>query len=315
MDFSYLCQYMKVKEVTAHEYSRTFPKPTVVYNSVEFSKVNVSRADEIRYVVVETDSGRPIAGMTLGRRGDRFFAPFSAPFACLDTNRPHRTSVIIETAAEICRAYPRLTLTLPPAPYATSLNTTTHLAFLAAGARQSYLDWNFHIDLTKPYETHLTAAAKSTLAQARRENFYIESTDAIRVYDIIKANHTYRNHPLRMSLQQVLDTTGPNGPVTADFFVLTNGEIDAAAAMIYHTAPDIAQVIYWGDLSGSICRNAMNLLAAELASHYRSSGFTTLDIGPASSDGVADQGLCDFKASIGCICSARPTLSIDMTPY
>ncbi len=304
---------MKTKEVSGLEYAQTFQHPTVVYNSVGFSQINASRAEEIRYAVVETDGGRPVAGLTLGRRGERFFAPFSAPFACLDVNRQHRTSAIIEAVAELCRTYRKLFLTLPPAlPYGPGLISTTYLAFLAAGARLEYQDWNFHIDLTAPYETQLTAAARSTLSLARREGFHIERAEKKQVYGIVKANHDYRGYPVKMSLDQIEATTGADGPVKADFFVLTNGVTDAAAAMVYHSAPGIAQVIYWGDMPQPGCRNAMNLLAAELSEHYRRLDFKALDIGPASSDGVADRGLCDFKTSIGCICTPKPTLTVDL---
>lgn len=302
---------MKTRETNPRDYHLTFPRPTVVYNSVSFNAINAARAAEVRHIIVETDDGRPIAGLTLGRRSERFYAPFSAPFACLDTNRPHRTTAITDAVAAIGRTYPNLQLTLPPPIYAPNLTTTTHLALLGIGARQVYLDWNFHIDLTRPYAETLTAAARSTLSQARRQGFRLESSEPRRAYEIVAANHRHRNHPMRMTFEQVMATAGPDGPVKADFFVLADGLTDAAAAVVYHTAFSIAQVIYWGDLPGQPCRNAMNLLAAELVEHYSALGMEILDLGPASSEGILDSGLADFKSSIGCLCTPRPTLLLE----
>lgn len=303
---------MTTIELTARDYRQMFQKPTVVFNSVDFSELNAARADEIRYMAVMADNGSPVCGLTLGRRGERFFAPFSAPFASIDINRAHRSSAIIEAVKSICNSYRRLTLTLPPPPYAESLTAQLQLAVIAAGGRRAYDDWNFHIDLTRPYEQQLTAAARSTLRQSRREGFAMERGEIARVYEIIRLNHEHRGYPMRMSLDQVMATAGPDGVVEADFFVLTDGERDAAAAMVYHTSADVTQVIYWGDVPQCPCRNAMNLLAAELVEHYTRQGMRALDIGPASSDGVADRGLCDFKSSIGCICTIKPTLEVDL---
>ena len=52
----------------------------------------------------------------------------------------------------------------------------------------------------------------------------------------------------------------------------------------------------------------MNLLAYLLAEHYQQRNFKVLDIGPSSSDGIPSPGLCNFKDSIGCIVTPKPTL-------
>lgn len=302
---------MIIREVTAEEYRQLFPKPQVVYNSVEFTTLNADKADRIVRAVAETDDGRAIVGLTAGERGGELFAPFSAPFASLDFNREHRTSTVLEAAEAFCAAYPGMQLTLPPAPYSTSMNAKTLMAFLAVGAKQICLDWNYHIDLTRSYEILLTSPARKKLHQAERSGFRLEECEPLRAYDIIRRNRESKGYALRMSAEQVLATTRPRGPVKADFMVLTDGGgNDAAAAMVYHVAEGIAQVIYWGDIAQSFCRNAMNLLAARVCARYAALGLRTLDIGPSGADGYPNIGLSDFKDSIGCICTPRPILRL-----
>lgn len=301
---------MIIREVTAEEYRQLFPRPQVVYNSVEFTALNSAKADRIIRAVAVTDPGRAVVGLTAGERGGELFAPFSAPFASLDFNREHSASTMLEVARAFCAAMPGLHLTLPPAPYCTSMNAKTLMSFLAAGAKQTCLDWNYHIDLTGEYKSKLTSPAKNKLHQAERTGFRLEECEPMRAYDIIRRNRESKGYALRMSAEQVLATTGPRGPVKADFMVLTDGTDDAASAMIYHVAEGIAQVIYWGDVPQSPCRNAMNLLAARVSARYAALGFRTLDIGPSGADGYPNIGLSDFKDSIGCICTPRPTLRL-----
>lgn len=303
---------MNVRHVSPADYHRLFPNPAVVYNSVDFSAVNAAAVDSVIYAVVESDDGYPVAGLTVGQRGSALSAPFSAPFASLDFNREQLAGTMLDAARALVDAFPGLTLTLPPAPYSPSNNAKTLLALLAAGATTVCFDWNYHIDLTRPYAGQLHTTARKKIKQASRQGFRLEMCDPMRAYDIIARNRRKHGYDLRMTAERVLATVQPDGPVEADFMVLTDGSVDAAAAMVYHVTPDIAQVIYWGDVpadDGSpLCRYAMNLLAALMCEHYSAAGVRVLDIGPSGNDGIPNIGLSDFKDTIGCICSPRPTL-------
>ena len=86
-----------------------------------------------------------------------------------------------------------------------------------------------------------------------------------------------------------------------------------AAAMIYHVAHEIVQVIYWGDLPQARHARAMNHLAWRIFGWYAHNrpDIRIIDIGPASSDGIRNEGLCQFKLSLGCVETIRPTLLIN----
>ncbi len=301
---------MNIREVTAEEYRRLFPQPQIVYNSVEFTELNAHKADRVIRVTAESDDGYPALGLTVGEIAGRFVAPFSAPFACFDFNREHRAQTMLDAAAAISSRFPGLTLTLPPALYGESMIAKTQMAFLTAGARQLYLDWNYHIDLTRDYESLLTSPNRKKLRHAEREGFRLEPSDPMRAYEIIRRNRESKGYPLRMSAELVLATVRPQGPVEADFFVLTDGNRDAAAAMVYHVRPGIGQVIYWGDVPQAPCRNAMNLLAAELSKHYAARGMRILDIGPSGTEGHPSAGLSDFKDTIGSTCTPKPVIRL-----
>lgn len=297
---------MKIREVDGEEYGRVFPAPAVVYNSVAFTALNAGKVDGVVRAVVEREGGAPVVGLTLGRRDGVLRGPFSAPFAALDSNRRHGAGVMIEAARALREAYPGAQLTLPPPIYT---GTTDLLAFTAAGATLRWMDWNYHLDLSRPVAEVFTSAARNKLRQAERSGLRLEPAEAARAYEVIRLNRERRGYDLAMTLAQVEATTGRGGPIRAGFFVLTDGREDAAAAMVYEDiVPGVAQVIYWGDVPSGLCRHPMNLLAALLAAHYASRSYRILDIGPSGAEGHPSEGLSDFKDSLGCTITAKPTL-------
>lgn len=301
---------MIIRELHAEEYRQAFPRPAIAYNSVEFNDLNAPKVERVVRAAAVNNGGAPVAGLTFGVNEGRMRAPFSAPFACLDFNRELRAEPLLEVAHELRRAYAGLQITLPPPVYCPGMTDKTLLALLTAGATPLYSDWNYHIDLQGDYMARFYATARNKLRQAERTGFRLEECEALRAYEVIRINRESKGYPLRMTAAQVLATVKPTGPVKAHFFVLTDGVADAAAAVVFDVAPGIAQVIYWGDVPEPPCRHAMNLLAARLSDHYAARGYHTLDIGPSGTEGIPSIGLSDFKDSIGCICSPRPTLRL-----
>lgn len=294
---------MKVIEVSAKEYQLTFPRPAVVYNSAAFTELNAAKVDCIRRIIICGD--KPLLGITLGEKDGQFRAPFSAPFAMFDFNREHGAAVMLEASAMLREHFPGAMFTLPPAIYAPSMIAKTQLSMLAAGAELHSSEWNYHLDLSQSFEEGMSSAARNKLRQAARLGLTMETCDLPRAYEVIRRNRENRGYDLAMRLEQVAATTGKGGPVRADFFVMTDGTADVAAAIIYRVTPDVAQVIYWGD---DCCPNAVNLLARDVARYYAAAGFRFLDIGPSGADGMPNLGLSDFKDSIGCITTPKPVL-------
>lgn len=304
---------MTLHEISSTDYLRLFPKSQVVYNTPAFTELNASKVKRVIRLMFESDHGKPVLGLTVGETADGMFkAPFSAPFACFDFNKEQNADVVQQAADELASAFPGLQITLPPAPYCPSMNAKTQLALLSSGARALYSDWNYHIDLTSfapgEYADSLNTAERWKLRRVKQKNLTVEPCEPLRAYEIIKINKAAHGYPLRMTAEQVVATISNGGPVAADSFVLTDGTTDLAAAIIYHASPGIAQVIYWGHIPTSPHKYVMNLLAETTAEHYKSLKFKTLDIGPSSEDGIPNLSLCEFKESIGCRCTVKPTL-------
>ena len=298
----------KIINLSAEDYSRAFPRPSVVYNSMAFTSLNAVRATSVSHMAITDNSGTPILGLTVGERDERMLAPFSAPFAMFDFNREHRAETMLEAARLLRDRFPGLLLTLPPAPYWPAMNAKTLLALLASGARQLYCDWNYHIDLSRDFRADLTSSNRNKLRRAEREGLSLRRAEPMEAYEIIRLNRDHKGYRLAMSAEQVEQTIKV---VNADFFVVDDSRGQAqASAMVYHVAPQIAQLIYWGDIPQPSVRNAMTVLAALLTEHYRNAGFRVLDLGPSGGEGYPNLGLSEFKESLGAITSPKPTLQL-----
>ena len=129
-------------------------------------------------------------------------------------------------------------------------------------------------------------------------------------YEIIRKNRELRGFPLRMSWEQLKETTKL---IQADFFlVYTKHNEPIASAIIFHVADKIVQIIYWGDIAESPGTKAMNFLAYKIFEYYKNLEIKIVDIGPSTENSIPNPGLCEFKESIGCDIQTKMNLSLSL---
>jgi lipid II:glycine glycyltransferase (peptidoglycan interpeptide bridge formation enzyme) len=85
-----------------------------------------------------------------------------------------------------------------------------------------------------------------------------------------------------------------------DFFTVNKEQTTIGAAVVFHVAPRIVQVVYWGDLPAYSEYKTMNFLSYSLFNYYQNQGIKIIDIGPSTENSIPNHGLCEFKESIGC---------------
>lgn len=299
---------MLITEVTPAEYSQLLPTPPHVFNSVEFSELNRDKATELHYLILADAKTR--FGIILGEKPNGLHSPFSAPFGGFSSPRQQRLAYMDE-ATEQLKAYAAgrpVHITLPPLVYdGTQLSKWANV-LQRHGTMQS-IDLNYHFDLQQfaHYETVIERNARKNLHQAMNEDLTLTrlgntDSDIERAYGVIKANREEHGYPLRMTLQAVKDTAAI---LKADFFVMAHHGRDIAAAQVFHVASGVAQVIYWGDLKEFSHLRTMNRLAHDIFAHYHGQRLKILDIGPSTTNGIPNHGLCEFKESIGCTVSPK----------
>ena len=243
----------------------------------------------------------------LGNKDATLFSPFSAPFGGFwpltnDVSLSDYTSLaqdlrefLGENDLAGCH------LTLPPACYGNEAVSRQMHGFLGAGFSVDYVDVNHSLDLTKEdFSSGLRRGGRRSLRNAESQNLvFVEAgtePERRRAYNVIQTNRRQKDNPMHLSYDDLLEV---RDIAEVTFFLITKDDEDVAGAVVYAISPGIMQVVYWGHDVNFNELNPIHFLASNLFRIYQGTA-SVLDIGPSSSHGVADDGLCQFKESIGC---------------
>lgn len=296
-------------QVSAADYSHFLTSETIVYQSVAFNELNASKVSQLRYLLFKRD-GKAIAGLIVGEKGNVWLSPFSAPFAGFSFSKSFSLTTLDSIVSCLFDYIKKLEIvlqiTMPPLFYKQDLYLK--LAYvLQRYSTSSYTDINYALILNAGgYDSLLSGESRRNLNRAKRFPSVFKRAETLEekkiVYDVIIENRKAKGYPLKMSLNDIENT---KTFVPGDYYLLLMDQEPVASAIVFEVAPNIAQLIYWGDLSAHSLKRPMNLLAYELFHLYKKRGFAFLDIGPASENGVPNIGLCYFKESIGCFADLK----------
>lgn len=312
---------MELKEITAQEYHQCTGKKGPVFCGKDFLELNKGKVDAVRYFVGK-DSKNRIA-FAVGEKDGEWRAPFSAPFA---TMIGLRKDTAIEYYWEFVKllnehalknGIKSISVFLPPDIYGGQENAKIINALLGNGYGIEYQELNYSLGLTnlnlENYKAEIQHNARKNLNISLKSDLdLVECLDLEskkEVYEVIRVNRKSKGYPLRMTLEQVLDTIQV---VENDFFLVKRDGRSIAAAMVFYVTDNMVQVIYWGDIPDVGEYKPMNFLAYELIKYYQARKIACIDIGPSTENGVPNFGLCSFKESIGCEVSAKYRLSITL---
>lgn len=296
--------------VTAAEYRRLFPKPLTAFSSVDFSMLNSAKADRIMFLAALDASGKALIGLIAGEREGVWRSPFSAPMAALSCNREVSIATVADFISRISsflKPSP-LRIVMPPRFVAPELLVKFDGSLINM-ADDVTADFNYHYDLSlyPDFEEHMKHNARKNYRRALKEDFTFGTATLARAYEVIRVNRTSKGYYLAMTLADLEATAGI---IDIDSFVLQHGDIDVAAAIVYTIAPGIAHVVYWGDVPGYEPLRPMNILPFHIFGHYNRAGYRIVNIGPSSTGGVPNHGLCNFKESLGCSTSLITTATL-----
>lgn len=300
---------MALSEIDLDRFNELFGKKaetasSIVYNSAEFNRLNAYKTRELEALVLFDEQGEAVAGQIFGLRDGIWRAPFSAPFSTASTAEADYDVAIDDFYKAVSeRLNAPIRLVWAPGCYNVAPPTCSPAVVN---------DFNYHYPLKRfaDFESYLSRSGRYNHHRAMKHDFKFFKTDDVgRAYGIIDANRRAMGYPLAMTQAQVEETIRI---VPADFFILTLDGKDVAAAMLYRVTATAVQLIYWGDLPAGRQSRAMNHLAWRVFGWYAENcpEIDFVDVGPASTDGVRNEGLCQFKLSIGCVETMRQTIML-----
>jgi len=296
---------MEINELTSKEYKSIFSQPYHIFNTADFNELNSYKCNKVIYLMFKDE--KPQLGLILGQNDNSVCSPFSAPFGGFSFINERIQHQHIDTALELLDKYlisksiESIKIAVPPLFY----NNLFLPKFINSLSRDDYnlysveLNYDFNTEkFDQNYENNLHRNAKKNLKTSFKHNLIFEkTTDLKAAYDVIAINRTTKGFPLRMTFEQMKETSEL---VPIDNFLIKYENILIAAAIVFHVAPGIVQVIYWGDVPDYSSMRTMNFLSYKIFEYYKSTGIKNVDIGPSTKNGVPNFGLCEFKESIGC---------------
>ena len=299
---------MEIIDAGSKDYNQVFPSAYHVFNSAGFNILNQARCQQVVYLIFKDTKNR--LGLIAGVNNNELHTPFSAPFGGFSYVREDVTIAQIEAAVDALieyaagRGYKNIHYTMPPLFYNELFNSKLINILHRKNFQLAAIDLNYQFELQKltdDYEMNIWHNARKNLRIGFKQDFdFIKCASEelkLEAYGVIKENRSRKGYPLKMTYDQVTQT---GEIITADFFLLKKATENMAAALIFHVAPAIVQVIYWGDIPDYTQYKPMNFLAYQVFSYYKKQGFKFADIGPSTENGIPNYGLCEFKESIGC---------------
>lgn len=277
--------------------------PATVFDTAAFAVHNATKVEAVR--VIEAGNLAQVVGIAAD---GTLRAPFSAPYAQPAVRKgtePADADYSLLAGKLLAAASGGLRLVLPPPIY--DIHEGRWQSVLENAGLQRVDDLNFHIRLDgiANFDSRLTGAAPRNMRRALKAGFELVCHAAPRdVYRFIAAHHASLGYHMAMSEEDVLSTA----PVahTEFFDIMLDGQ-RVGAAIFDVVAPGIAQLINWGDALTHRNLRTSSFMARAIAEHYTRRGFTALDLGPASTDGIPNTGLVRFKTSLGAIQTHKHT--------
>jgi len=298
---------MEILEVNTEQYAGFFAKPSHFFNSAAFGSLNAYKCEQVFYLVFKDSKVR--LGIVFGVRNNKLHSPFSAPFGGFEAASEDIRLSQIDAALKVLetwagdKGFEGIKIVPPPFFYNQNFLHKIDNCLFRAGFEKANIELNYQFPTTKydeNYETTIWYNARKNLKRALQSGLTfekLESENAKEAYDVIAQNRKERGFPLRMTWEQLSETTAI---INADFFLAKKDNENIGAAVVFYVAEKTVQVIYWGDLPQFSEYKTMNFLSYNIFKHYKEAGIAMIDIGPSTEDSIPNYGLCEFKESIGC---------------
>lgn len=294
-----------------------------LFNRSEFHQLNLS--GELRVARFDHRRDGKLIGSLCGMvNGTELVSGYSAPLGGPDLVRQSETVTnvmsLLRDALDQARGEGITTVRVKAKPdFYSGSEVEVQFALLNVGFAVESTELNFHFDLAgvtavEDYVARLKPPARRALKHASGEPFTFAEAASDEewtvAYGILDRNRQAKGRRLRLSLEYVLRARD-TFPGHIRMFTLVHGDRACAAALVYKVRPQRDMVVAWGDADHELPRSPMNVLVHQLMAQELGDGVLTVDLGISSVDGAPDQGLIQFKESVG----AKSSLRLDLVTH
>ncbi|HEY6913854.1 MAG TPA: hypothetical protein VI413_04190 [Paludibacter sp.] len=307
---------MKIEEISDNEYLSLFGPYCHPYNSVQYNSLYKRKCEKT--ICLLFYENRTKIGLIAGIKESTLSSPFSAPFGGFTANGHLVKLNELNDAVILLENYSKQNLInnikfiLPPSIYDENLISKTHYS-LTLNGYTLLTDINYHFqtaNFARYKEDVIEKKARQNLNKAIDfglifKQVFSNSEKSI-AYDIIKSNKDSKGRPTCLRFDDIIEVSNI---IPIDFFLVFTKDHPIASAIVYRVSKNIVHVIYWGDLSESNLYRPMNFLSYKLFEFYSNQRIEIIDLATASTGGIPNFGLCNFKENIGCTATLKFTIS------
>lgn len=290
-------------EVDIETYNHYFPVNPHPFLSAAFIELNKNKVDKIIRLV--DSSSKPVLGIVAGLKDTVLSSPFSAPFGGFHFQKQNIYISEIDNFINSMKSfmtlhgYSKIELTLPPDLYHPTFNAKVINSLIRNGFQNEIPEITNWVNLSKFNGSFSQRNSREYYNQAVRHglsfSYVFESKEEQEAYELIRNNREKFGRPIYMNLNDIIRTRDL-WPV--DFFKVTDrGGAMVASAIIYQNHPEICFPVFWGDNECGRPLRAMDFLAFNLWSYYKSKGYKFIDLGISTENGCPNEGLLRFKES------------------
>lgn len=312
---------MEIIEVTASEFKKIIPKPYFVFGSADFAELNRDKAETVFYLLFKDSKYR--LGITGGILNGTFNSPFSAPYGgFVYLSKDVRISMLDEALDSLItwakeNHFKALNFTTPPLLFNESFVSKQINSFFRRGFKINNIDLNYSFNLNEfndTYKLNIWHNARKNLNAAIKNNLIIklciDEFERSIAYDIVRKNRELRGFPLNMTFEQISRTIKL---IPGDFFIIQNKTGQSiGSAIVFYVSEKIVRVIYWADLPEFSHLRTMNFIAFKIFEYYKNLGTEIIDVGISTVKSLPNNGLCDFKESIGCEAGLQYSFTLEI---
>jgi hypothetical protein len=201
-----------------------------------------------------------------------------------------------------------LQVRLPPESFYPELFSANYEVLSQLGARVLYRDINFHLNLNGNFRDSINRNRSRELKRASRRNYLLKETTLADAFKVILLNRLEKGLKPSLSMQQLFELHELFPNRIRFYGVEVEGRIVSAAITLIINSV-LVYVFMWGhDPSQPTSAESISTLCEGLFNTFKGEGFQFLCLGTASIQGVMDEGLSMYKASLGAIPSDRVTV-------
>jgi len=304
-----------IRNTDSSEFKYYFPTDPHLFVSEAFINLNAPKVDTIVRLIQDTDKVQ--LGLIAGIANGILKAPFSAPFGGFHFKNESMYTTAIESYIKdlvdyaIASDLSEIRLTLSPDIYSQSFNAKLVNVLLRMNFTMAIPEITNWVVLDEFNGIYSHNASRTYYNQSVKNKLEFHQTDKMdemeAIYNLIVENRSRMGRPIYMTFNDLL---AMGNLFEVDYFkVITEDGQLVAGGMFYHSNPQTAYAVFWGDALEGRPLRAMDYLIFKLWEFYKNSGFKYIDLGISTESGMPNEGLLRFKETHECLSSLKYSFS------